>query len=378
MFKPSLKSIWTLVVLALMAYGLYNWAERSRVPVKRPHHEEKLAAARLMESWIGILRDAKAPAAAFVDEVNDPDRTLLIGQKHTPITSTDGNHQAKLATTNPNTAAMMVQIFKEAGLERGDKVALGVTGSFPGLNLAAYAACRVLELEPVIITSVSSSWYGANDPDFTWLDMEKVLVDNGQITFRSVAASIGGADDRGRSLSPEGRALVRAAIERNGVGYLNPESLEQAVDGRIRVYREAVRESLRGYRAYINIGGGVVSLGHPDNAHVIPLGYTRHLQDDSYPAKGVVHHFSDNGVSIINFKYVPSKFAAMLKKHGIPWRPGHVPLPGEGSMFAEERYDLRVVGLAVAIMAVMVLLVIRFDLRMQRLGEMPAGPDEHI
>jgi hypothetical protein len=47
-------------------------------------------------------------------------------------------------------------------------------------------------------------------------------------------------------------------------------------------------------------------------------------------------------------------------------------------MFAEERYDLRVVGLAVAIMAVMVLLVIRFDLRMQRLGEMPAGPDEHI
>jgi poly-gamma-glutamate system protein len=377
MFKPSLKSIWTLVVLALMAYGLYNWAEHSRIDRKQPWHEEKLAAARLMESWIAMLRDAKAPAAAFVDEVNDPDRTLLIGQKHSPITSTEGNHQAKLATTNPNCAAMMVQIFKEARLEKGDKLAVALTGSFPGLNLAALAACRVLELEPVIITSVSSSWYGANDPDFTWLDMEKVLVDNGQIPWRSMAASIGGADDHGRSLSPEGRDLVRAAILRNGVAFLNAGDLPQAVTARVQVYKEAVKESLQGYRAYLNVGGGVVSLGHPDNANVIPLGYTRHLQDDSYPAKGVVHYFSESGVSVINFKYVPRKFSDMLKRYGIPWRTDRVPQAGEGSMFTEERYDMRIVGLSVAVMAVLVLLVIRFDLRMQRLGG-PATPDEHL
>jgi poly-gamma-glutamate system protein len=273
MFKPSLKSVWTLVVLSLISYGLYNWAEFSRVPQKQPHYDEKLAAARLMENWIGMLKEAKAPEAAFVDEVNDPARTLLIGQKHTLITSTEGNHQAKLATTNPNTAAMMVQIFKEAGLEKGDKVALAVTGSFPGLNLAAYAACKVLELQPVVITSVSSSWYGATDPDFNWLDMEKVLADQGQIPFRSVAASIGGADDRGRSLSPEGRRLVLEAMRRNGVHSLNGDSLSlessededisAAVDARMQAYQDAVSKDLKGYSAYINIGGGVVSLGHP-------------------------------------------------------------------------------------------------------------------
>ncbi len=377
MFKPSLKSIWTLLVLSLVSYGLYNWAEFSRVEHKQPHYDEKLEAARLMENWVALLREAKAPEAAFVDVVNDPDRTLLIGQKHTPITSTEGNHKAKLATTNPNTAAMMVQIFKEAGLEKGDRLAVGMTGSFPGLNLALLAACKVLELEPVIITSVSSSWYGANDPDFTWLDMERVLLDNGQVSFRSVAASIGGADDRGRSLSPEGRALVRAAIERNGVAYLNPETLEQAVLGRIQVYKDAVKESLRGYRAYVNVGGGVVSLGHPDNANVIPLGFTRHLSDDNPPAKGVVHYFSDSGVSVVNFKYVPRRFGALLAQYGIPWRPSRVPQPGEGALFVEGRYDLRVVGLAVAIMTILVLVVIRFDLRMQRLGE-AASPDEHL
>ncbi len=388
MFKPSLKSVWTLVVLSLISYGLYNWAEFSRVPQKQPHYDEKLAAARLMENWIGMLKEAKAPEAAFVDEVNDPARTLLIGQKHTLITSTEGNHQAKLATTNPNTAAMMVQIFKEAGLEKGDKVALAVTGSFPGLNLAAYAACKVLELQPVVITSVSSSWYGATDPDFNWLDMEKVLADQGQIPFRSVAASIGGADDRGRSLSPEGRRLALEAMRRNGVHSLNGDSLSlessededisAAVDARMQTYQDAVSKDLKGYSAYINIGGGVVSLGHPENANVIPLGYTRHLPEDNYPAKGVVHYFSEHGVSIINFKYVPRAFAAMLERYGIPWRPDHVAKPGEGSMFAKERYDLRVVGLAVAIMAVLVLIVIRYDLRMQRLGENSAGPDEHM
>lgn len=377
MFKPSLKSIWTLLILSLTAYGLYNWAEFSRVEHKQPNYDEKLEAARLMENWIALLREAKAPEAAFVDVVNDPDRTLLIGQKHSPITSTEGNHQAKLATTNPNCAAMMVQIFKEAGLEKGDKLAVGLTGSFPGLNLALLAACKVLELEPVLITSVSSSWYGANDPDFTWLDMERVLVDNGQVPFRSVAASIGGADDRGRSLSPEGRALVRAAIERNGLAYLNPETLEQAVQARIQVYKDAVKESLRGYRAYVNVGGGVVSLGHPDNANVIPLGFTRHLSDDKPPAKGVVHHFSDSGVSVINFKYVPRRFGALLAKYGIPWRSDHVPQAGEGSLFVEGRYDLRIVGLAVLVMTILVLVVIRFDLRLQRLGE-GATPDEHL
>jgi len=254
---------------------------------------------------------------------------------------------------------------------------VGLTGSFPGLNLALLAAGKVLELEPVVVTSVSSSWYGANDPDFTWLDMERVLVDEGQIPFRSVAASIGGADDRGRSLSPEGRALVIQAIQRNGVAYLNPETLEQAVQGRLQVYKDAVKESLRGYRAYVNVGGGVVSLGHPEISNAIPLGFTRHLNDLNPPTRGVVHHFSDSGVGIINLKYQPRRFGAMLKEYGIPWRPSHAPRPGEGSLFVEGRYDLRIVGLAVFIMTILVLVVIRFDLRMQRLGE-AAGPDEHL
>lgn len=368
MFKPSLKSTWTLFVLALVAYSLYLWAENSHVQHKQAHYEQKVQAARLMQQWMGLLREAKAPGAAFIDEVNDPAQTMLIGQKHTLITSTEGNHQGKLATVNPNVAAMMVQVFHEAGLHKSDRIAMGITGSFPGLNLAAYAAARVMELEPVIITSVSSSWYGANDPDFTWLDMESVLFDSGEITFRSRAASIGGADDRGRSLPPEGRALIREAIRRNGVSYLNSASVEDAVRARIQIYRDEVSESLRGYSAYLNIGGGVASIGHPENGKLLPLGYARHLENRNYPAHGVIHFFSDNGVPLINFKYVSRKFPALIKKYGIPWRPGDVIDVGQGEMFITERYDLRIVGFAVVLMTILVLVVIRYDLRGQQLG----------
>ena len=376
MYKPSLKSTWTLLGLAAVSYGLYNWAEYSRVTVRQPDYEEKIEAARVMQQAMDLLKEAQAPEAAYVDEVNDPYRTLLIGQKHTLITSVEGSHNAKLSSLNPNMAAMVVQMFREAGLRSGQKVAVAVSGSFPGINLAVYSACKVLDLDPVVLASVSSSWYGANDPDFTWLDMERVLSEGGLFTFRSVSASIGGADDRGRSLPPEGRALIRQSIQRNGVGYLNPSSVESSVQARIELYMNEIRDTPGGYGAYVNVGGGVASLGHVENGVLIPLGVIRHLRDMNYPARGVIHFYSDNGVPVINFKYRNKKFESLLRKYGLPWRPAEVPEIGEGRIFDTERYDLRVVALAVVLMAAIVFVVIRFDLRLQQLQSTGMEPED--
>jgi len=376
MFKPSLKSTWTLLVLAVAAYGLYSWAEYSHVEHRQAYYETKLNAALRMERWMALLREAQAPGAAFVDEVNDPDRTLLVGQKHTLITSTEGNHQAKLATINPNVAAMMVQMLREAGVEPGDRVAASLTGSFPGLNLAFCAACVELQLRPTVVTSVSSSWYGANDPDFTWLDMERALAEAGEIGFRSVAASLGGADDRGRSLPPEGRELLRRAVERNGVELIHAPDVESAIAERLRIYNRELGEAVGGYAAYVNVGGGVASLGHPENAKLVPLGVSRHLPALNWPARGVIHAFSDEGVPLVNFKYSPRRFSALLADYGLPWRFDTVPAAGTGEIFVTERYNLRIVALAVLLMAIAVIVVIRFDLRLQKLGGPGMDPDE--
>lgn len=376
MFKPSLKSTWTLLILAIVAYGLYNWAEYSHVEHRQANYEAKLNAALRMERWMALLREAQAPDAAFVDDINDPDRTLLVGQKHTLITSTEGNHQAKLATINPNVAAMMVQLLREAGTEPGDRVAAALTGSFPGLNLAFLAACVELRLKPTIVSSVSSSWYGANDPDFTWLDMERALFDAGEIDFRSVAASIGGADDRGRSLPPEGRDLIRKAIERNGIELIYAPDVESSIAERLKIYSRELGDTVGGYAVFVNVGGGVSSLGSPENAKLIPLGLVPHLPAHNYPARGVMHAFSDDGVPVVNFKYAPRRFSTLFRQYGLPWRFATVPVAGQGETFVTERYDLRVVTLAVLLMAIAVIVVIRFDLKMQKLGGPGMDPEE--
>src|SRR5210317_1920655 len=102
-------------------------------------------------------------------------------------------------------------MLKEVRLKENDVVAVAFTGSFPGLNIAVLAALQTLNLYPLIITSIGASNWGANDPYFTWLDMERELYNAQIFKYRSIAASIGGGLDRGRGLSPEGRKLIKDA-----------------------------------------------------------------------------------------------------------------------------------------------------------------------
>ena len=134
-----------------------------------------------------------------VDRRLDTNDTGLIGVEYTDITTTLGSLAAKRTSTNPAFAAVVVDMLDRAGVRRGDAVAVSFSGSFPALNIAVLSAARALDLRPVIISSVGSSTYGANQPEMTWLDMERVLAEAGLFPYRSIAASLGGiAGSRGR------------------------------------------------------------------------------------------------------------------------------------------------------------------------------------
>src|SRR2546425_9233591 len=147
-----------------------------------------------------------------IDDRNGPEGYGIIGPQFTLITTDRGSQAAKVLAAHPNFAAAVTQMMLEAHVREGDLVAVGVTGSLPGLNLAVLASCRAIGAEPVVITSVGSSMFGATDPDLTWLDMESVLVQRGLWPYRSLAASPGGGGDVGRGLSPAGRQLIDDAI----------------------------------------------------------------------------------------------------------------------------------------------------------------------
>jgi len=154
-----------------------------------------------------------------------------------------------------------VQMFKRAGLKEGDVVAMAFSGSFPSLNMASLVASEVLKLKPIAISSISASTWGGNDPQLTWLDMERRLFEKGVIHNRSVAASLGGERDRGGGIPPDGIRLLKEAIKRNGVEFIDPPDLASSFDLRMNIYEE--HAGGQPIACYVNVGGGAGSVGTP-------------------------------------------------------------------------------------------------------------------
>ncbi|MEO0594030.1 MAG: poly-gamma-glutamate system protein [Myxococcota bacterium] len=187
----------------------------------------------------------------------------VLGRLSSPITSKIGLRPAKVATCDPEFAAILVQLFDRAGLEPGDVIGVALSGSFPALNLATIAASEAMNLKPVVVSSLSSSMFGANQPDQTWVDMESRLIEAGVIKTRSRAVTLGGKDDNGAGLPEAGVRLLRAAVRRNPVPLLQTRSLSKSIRARLHLYRTEAGPD--GLKAFVNVGGGKASIGTLDN-----------------------------------------------------------------------------------------------------------------
>lgn len=323
-----------LSVISLLSLMAFLAVEYGKEDVKLKWYDQKLEASRLASEATEYLKDLRMRKGVFVDVLNDPNETALIGQDLTPITTDRGYIEAKLTATNPNFAAVVVDMLKEAGLEKNDVVAIALTGSLPGLNIAVYSAVQSLKLKPIIITSVGASNWGANDPDFTWLDMESLLFKAGIFNNKSVAASIGGGLDRGRGLSPEGRQLIADAIQRNKIDFINEEHLESSIQKRIDIYNN--QRQKKKIKAFINVGGGISSIGSVENGKFIPTGLSTMLPMKNYPIRGVMIYMAEKNIPIIHLLNVNN----LAEKYGLPINPVPLPRAGEGEIFIQKRYNV--------------------------------------
>jgi len=346
-------------LLSLLAFLA---VESEKVDVKRKWYAEKLEAAKLTQKAERYLKGKRLQKGIFIDPVNDPNETALIGQDITPITTDQGYIESKLTATNPNFSAVIVDMLKEAGGSDKDVVAISFTGSLPGLNLAVLAAVQTLKLKPIIITSVGASNWGANDPYFTWLDMEKALFDAGIIKFRSVAASIGGSQDYGRGLSPDGRKLIKEAIERNDVEFISEEFLENSIERRWKIFNRYRKNNP--IKIFINVGGGIASLGSTENDKFIPSGLSLTLPMRNYPAKGILIKMIENHVPVIHLLNI-TKLAA---KYGLPVSPVPLPEPGQGEIFVQRQYNTVLTISVTAFLALIIISVFILEKKRHRLG----------
>ncbi len=338
-------SLLSLLIVTALTIVLMILELNSKTRVKTPFHDEKVAAAELTARCFQTVRLATTNYNIPVDRINDPNETGLIGLQYSPITTERGDLNAKLTSANPNFAALIVDYLRTTHVRPGDTVAVSFTGSFPALNIAVLSVLKILELEPVIITSVSSSMWGANRPVFTYLDMEHALKEQSLIPFATRAASIGGEDDIGRGLSPQGREMIINAIQRNGIEMLEGTRIEEAISRRKTLYAGTIK-------LFINVGGGAAALLGAD----APSGFIKPRQIKA--GKGLIAQFSQAGIPVVNLTDINN----LAQEHNLPIAPIPMPQIGKGNLYFEYRYSVVQAILYLVILCVVLFVFLRFDI----------------
>lgn len=356
-----------LIFLGLFSILIFYLAEGTREHKQAPYWDLKIRASDRDQRAQEAIKRKITEMGIPIDYENDPNGTGLIGEQYTLITTDRGELRSKLLSTNPNFAAAIVVMLKECRVKRGDMIAVGLTGSFPGVNIALYSACEEMGITPVVISSVGASNWGANHPNYTWLDMEKTLYGANIISTYSVAASLGGGTDNGRGLSVQGRNLLLDAVKRNNVELIfsgnlenileSSGSLRSNIDKRMEIYDRYSKGQK--YAAYVNIGGGLASLGSSQNGRLIPSGVNFDLNLRNFPARGVVNMMAEKGIPVIHILRLPE----IAEKYGLPRDVVPRPVVGEDQIFFRNEYSISSTIIFTLVLVAVVWTAIRIDVK---------------
>lgn len=255
-------------------------------------------AAETMEKCLYALGE-EAESRGF-SRFSDSDiyGTGLVGEEFTPLTTTLGELEDKRTSFNPLFAAGVAGTFSRLGLMPGDRVAIGASGSFPGLLIAVLSACRAMELRPLLICSLGSSMYGANRPGFTVVDMVKSLSARELVSVDLLGFSLGGGGDRGLApLFPEWDGALMAEARRLEENLILEEDLTRSVAARIALFEMGASGDPIG--CFVGVGGAGVTFGTGDGAASFPTGLSWR-PFPGMPDDGLLSRFLTLGTPVVH------------------------------------------------------------------------------
>lgn len=329
-WRPQKISKAALFAIGLVAVGGTLAIEQLPSVKHQGDVQTKIVAAQLANRGMEVIREARLALGDEFDTRFDPLQSGMIGAAMSPVTSLPAHLDAKQTSVNPNFAAVAVDLLQEAGVAEGDLVAVGCTGSFPALNTALFAALQAIGAEPIVIHSAASSQFGANQPDMMWLDMESLLYDQGIISFRTQAATLGGFGDRARGMSSESVELLQASLTRNGVEPILINNLKQSISLRMEIYRATAAG--RPIKAYVNVGGGAASIHGDAGREAFGGGLTTRAPNAATP-DCVATRYIQQGVPVINL----GNAVDLAKSFGLPVAPQETPVVGDGEVYTTSR-----------------------------------------
>jgi len=290
-----------------------------------------VGTAKKMNEAYQKIREFRESNSLLINQIFDPNKTGFIGEEFSVITTTLGNLEAKQTALNHDFAALIVKWIKELAVPRNKNVIIHASASFPGLTIMAILACENLNLNPLIISSVGSSSWGANFPPFTYLDIESYLYQQGILKHRSTFVTPGGNNDNGSSLWEGGLDIVKSSAQRNNYELNIPASLGEAIEKKWELINRLNAV------LFINIGGNHSALGNGNCALNIPVGkISQPLKCSANGIKGLIYKCCDKGIPVIHLLNIKE----IASTNGINLNPVPFPEPGESDLYFEKSISL--------------------------------------
>lgn len=292
---------------------------------------ELFIAAEKMEQSLEAIRSYCIQHHINTDNPEDPRHTGLIGPEWSEITTTTGDPEAKRTTINPNFAALIVHLLKEAGVQKGDTIAIGSSASFPALLIASLSAAYAMELHPLTIISIGSSSYGASNPDFTLWDIYRVLLDKQIIKTVPVTASFGGEDDTGSEFEKQLTERFRQSLTDAGIPLIEEQSLQKNRSVRGQYYFNGNPYRIK---AFINSGGGYANIGSSIEVLNIKPGLIKRARIPEPDKQGMIHTMILNRIPVVHLLFIKG----LTQKYNLPWDPAIQPeITGQSVRFDRNR-----------------------------------------
>jgi len=286
-----------------------------------------LRASEKMEQAVTAVKEGRKENGVGINHDFDINQTGIIGKEKSPITTSVGNLEAKRTTVNPNFAGLMVKLMHDAGVKTGDTIAVEASGSFPGLIISVFSAAHVMGLEVVFIGSLGASQWGANDLEFHWLKMHDCLLEKEIFDYRPAAVSMGGENDVGIGMDPEGRVELLRTVRKREITFVYQSDLKRNVEQKMAVFKQkAGNEEIS---AFINIGGSYSSLGIDSDILRVKPGLTDINRFPPSERRGLVFEMASQGYPVIHLLYING----LVQAYGLPWDPVPLPQPGKGAVY---------------------------------------------
>ena len=237
-----------LLALAAVSAALWFWAGGESSVQER----KLMSSVREAQNF---LYDLRVSRGSEFEKADDPYRTGFIGLEWSPLSTTLGALEAKRTACDPRWSVVVRRWMESLDVQPGDCVAVYSSSSFPGMAFNVLKALESLGARPLLVVSLGSSTWGANDPRFPWPTLEKELRAAGFLRTQAYAYTPGGGRDVGGGLPPEALELLRAAAAENRVPLVVKDSLEEVIQWKVDLLARHHAKAL------VSIGGSESNLG---------------------------------------------------------------------------------------------------------------------